>query len=99
LRKREAPDTRLVVEPRILGHVGELRRIRVSGFAFCVFWLSWMFISLGDNLTDTVVTRECAHFVESGPYRFVRDPMYTGVLLPGLALGTRVGRFFPRRAR
>jgi protein-S-isoprenylcysteine O-methyltransferase Ste14 len=67
------------------------RWIGVAGFAFGVFWLSWMFISLGSNLTDTVVTRECAHFVESGPYRFVRNPMYTGILLVGPSLGLALG--------
>src|ERR1700733_1316882 len=68
-----------------------VRWIGVAGFAFSVFWLSWMFISLGSNLTDTVVTRECAHFVESGPYRFVRNPMYSGILLAGLSLGLALG--------
>jgi len=68
-----------------------VRWIGVAGFAFSVFWLSWMFISLGSNLTDTVVTRECAHFVESGPYRFVRNPMYTGILLAGPSLGLALG--------
>ena len=68
-----------------------VRWIGVAGFAFSVFWLSWMFISLGSNLTDTVVTRDCAHFVESGPYRFVRNPMYSGILLVGPSLGLALG--------
>jgi protein-S-isoprenylcysteine O-methyltransferase Ste14 len=70
---------------------GWARWIGVGGFAFSVFWLCWMFTSLGSNLTDTVVTRESAYFVESGPYRFVRNPMYTGVLSVGLSLGLALG--------
>src|SRR4051812_44744874 len=33
-----------------------VRWIGVGGFAFAVTWLIWMFISLGTNLPDTVVT-------------------------------------------
>jgi protein-S-isoprenylcysteine O-methyltransferase Ste14 len=67
------------------------RWIGVAGFALCVCWLIWMFISLGTNLTDTVVTRRAAYFVDSGPYRFVRNPMYTGVLFIGPSLGLALG--------
>jgi protein-S-isoprenylcysteine O-methyltransferase Ste14 len=50
-----------------------------------------MFHALGRNLTDTVVTRRDATFVDSGPYRFVRNPMYTGVLALGITLGLATG--------
>jgi protein-S-isoprenylcysteine O-methyltransferase Ste14 len=68
-----------------------LRWIGVAAFACSVAWLIWMFHTLGRNLTDTVVTRKDAHFVEHGPYRFVRNPMYTGVLMVSLSLGLALG--------
>jgi protein-S-isoprenylcysteine O-methyltransferase Ste14 len=63
----------------------------VAGFACAIAWLLWMFHSLGRNLTDTVVTRRDATFVDHGPYRFVRNPMYTGVLAMALSLGVALG--------
>jgi len=54
-------------------------------------WLAWMFLSLGRNLTDTVVTRREAYFVRHGPYRFVRNPMYTGILVGGISLAAVAG--------
>ena len=63
------------------------RWIGVAGLAGSILWLIWMFHTLGRNLTDTVVTRRDAFFVNYGPYRWVRNPMYTGVLLLGIALG------------
>ena len=68
-----------------------IRWIGVAGYAIGVAWLIWMFISLGSNLTDTVVTRRDAHFVDRGPYRYVRNPMYTGILIAGLSLGLALG--------
>ena len=56
-----------------------------------VAWLLWMFHTLGRNLTDTVVTRRHATFVDYGPYRFVRNPMDTGILMAGLSFGLALG--------
>jgi protein-S-isoprenylcysteine O-methyltransferase Ste14 len=67
------------------------RWVGVAGFACAVVWLLWMFRSLGRNLTDTVVTRQNAYLVMHGPYRLVRNPMYTGVLVIGLSLGLAMG--------
>jgi protein-S-isoprenylcysteine O-methyltransferase Ste14 len=68
-----------------------LRWVGVVGFGCAVAWLIWMFHTLGRNLTDTVVTRRDAYFVDRGPYRFVRNPMYTGVLMIGISLGVALG--------
>ena len=63
----------------------------VACYSVALAWLLWMFHTLGRNLTDTVVTRRNATFVDYGPYRFVRNPMYTGVLMVGLSLGLALG--------
>lgn len=43
-------------------------------------YLYWMFSHLGTNVTDTVVTRRDAYLVSTGPYRWIRHPLYTMVL-------------------
>jgi protein-S-isoprenylcysteine O-methyltransferase Ste14 len=68
-----------------------IRWLGVVGFACAIAWLLWMFKSLGRNLTDTVVTRRNAYLVRHGPYRFVRNPMYTGVLAAAISLGFALG--------
>ena len=67
------------------------RWIGVACFACAVAWLIWMFHTLGRNLTDTVVTRRDATFVDHGPYRYVRNPMYVGILMVGVSLGLAMG--------
>jgi protein-S-isoprenylcysteine O-methyltransferase Ste14 len=68
-----------------------VRWVGVAGLACSVAWLIWMFRALGRNLTDTVVTRRDAKFVNHGPYRLVRNPMYTGILAAGLSIGLALG--------
>jgi protein-S-isoprenylcysteine O-methyltransferase Ste14 len=49
--------------------------------AACALLLTWTLHSLGNNLTDTVVTRTAHTLVTTGPYRGVRHPFYVSVLL------------------
>jgi protein-S-isoprenylcysteine O-methyltransferase Ste14 len=37
----------------------------------------WVFSHLGNNVTPTVATRSLATLVTSGPYRWIRHPLYT----------------------
>lgn len=43
--------------------------------------LVWVFLSLGKNITDTVVTRREHSLVTTGPYRWIRHPFYLAFLL------------------
>ena len=43
--------------------------------------LVWTFRTLGNNLTDTVVTREKHTLVMHGPYRWIRHPLYSAAAL------------------
>ncbi len=47
--------------------------------------LLWTFLTLGPNLTDTVVTRKTHTLVTRGPYRWVRHPFYDSAALCILA--------------
>jgi protein-S-isoprenylcysteine O-methyltransferase Ste14 len=78
-------------EPVTVPITESARWLGVACFGCAVAWLLWMFHTLGRNLTDTVVTRRNATFVDYGPYRFIRNPMYTGILMVGLSLGLVLG--------
>jgi protein-S-isoprenylcysteine O-methyltransferase Ste14 len=54
-----------------------LRWVGVALSVFALFLLYWMFSSLGNNITDTVVTREEHALVTTGPYRWIRHPLYS----------------------
>jgi len=45
------------------------------------FMAYWVFTSLGNNVTPTVVTRKNATLVTHGPYRWIRHPLYLMGLL------------------
>src|ERR1700719_2453850 len=48
----------------------------MSGLAFCL----WARATLGRNWSGTITLKEGHELIERGPYRFVRHPIYTGLL-------------------
>lgn len=43
----------------------------------CVFLIYWMFSSIGKGISPTVATRSEHKLSTSGPYRWIRHPLYT----------------------
>ena len=64
---------------------------RLVGVAICECGLVvtlWARRTLSDNWSFNVVLKQGHELVKSGPYRFVRHPIYAGILL--ICLGTAV---------
>ncbi|HEY5072035.1 MAG TPA: isoprenylcysteine carboxylmethyltransferase family protein [Caulobacteraceae bacterium] len=57
------------------------------GFAFC--W--WARVHLGPLWSGTVTRKADHRIVDSGPYRLVRHPIYTGILIAAAALAAIQG--------
>jgi protein-S-isoprenylcysteine O-methyltransferase Ste14 len=56
--------------------------------------LTWTLSHLGENLTDTVVTRQKHTLVSSGPYAWVRHPFYTSTALAIVANSLATANWF-----
>ena len=56
--------------------------------------LVWTFHTLGPNLTDTVVTRRVHSLVTSGPYRWVRHPLYAATAMTVLGNSLAAANWF-----
>jgi protein-S-isoprenylcysteine O-methyltransferase Ste14 len=54
----------------------------VAGLAFAL----WARVTLGRNWSGVVTLKEGHELVERGPYRFVRHPIYTGMLIMSFAI-------------
>jgi protein-S-isoprenylcysteine O-methyltransferase Ste14 len=57
--------------------------VMVAGLAFAV----WARVHLGTNWSGTVTLKEGHELIRTGPYRNVRHPIYTGILIGFLGSG------------
>lgn len=64
--------------------------LRIVGMVLAtgsVLWLWWVFHTIGSNISETVLIKETHELVTSGPYRWIRHPLYAGALLFLFSLG------------
>ena len=47
----------------------------------CLPAIWWMFVSIGDNISETVLTKRTHVLATHGPYRWIRHPLYAFTLL------------------
>ena len=60
-----------------IGLPESVRWLGVGIGILCVFGIYWLFSSIGSGITPTSATRKQHSLVTSGPYRWVRHPLYT----------------------
>ena len=68
---------------------------RACGAVVCVFGLMvtiWSRWTLGGNWSSEVAFKQGHELVKTGPYRFARHPIYTGLLLMCLGTAVEVGQ-------
>lgn len=68
--------------------------IGAAASAVSVILLVWMFTSLGKNITDSVSIREEHSLVTSGPYRYIRHPLYVFGALLFFSISVIMGSWF-----
>lgn len=78
----QLPDLRLWPRSALPYIVG--LAVLLSGLAFSV----WARVHLGRNWSGNVTVKEGHELIRSGPYRYVRHPIYTGILTG--VLGTAI---------
>lgn len=81
--------------------VGAIRMAPAALFwtAIGVFWLGWLLRNwavrtLGRFFRTTVIVQDDHRLITSGPYRFLRNPSYTGALMMLLGIGLAQGNAF-----
>jgi protein-S-isoprenylcysteine O-methyltransferase Ste14 len=80
-----------LLAPTMLAVPVWVRWVGVALLAASTLVTCWIFRALGANVTRTVVAREGATLVTTGPYRFVRHPLYTNGALAFTALSVAIG--------
>lgn len=77
-----------------IGLPDSIRWLGVAIGILCVFGIYWLFSSIGSGITPTSATRKEHQLVTSGPYRWVRHPLYTVGSSMFIAVGMMADNWF-----
>jgi protein-S-isoprenylcysteine O-methyltransferase Ste14 len=72
----------------------ELRLLGIILGLFVTPMLFWTLKTIGNNITQTIITREKHKLVTTGPYKYIRHPLYTFGSLLFLSLSIISGNWF-----
>jgi len=76
----------------VVSHAGWLRMV---GAAICIYGLCftlWARWTLSGNWSSDVTFKQGHELITTGPYRFVRHPIYTGLLIMSLGTAIEIGQ-------
>jgi protein-S-isoprenylcysteine O-methyltransferase Ste14 len=71
-----------------------IRWLGVGLGILCVLGIYWLFSSIGNSISPTSATRQQHQLVTSGPYRWVRHPLYTVGASMFIAFGMAADNWF-----
>ncbi|HEX6270355.1 MAG TPA: isoprenylcysteine carboxylmethyltransferase family protein [Anaerolineales bacterium] len=71
-----------------------VRWLGVGIGVLCIIGIYWLFSSIGSGITPTSATRKQHTLVTSGPYRWVRHPLYTVGSSMFIAFGMMADNWF-----
>jgi protein-S-isoprenylcysteine O-methyltransferase Ste14 len=60
----------------------------------CLPALWWVLVSIGSNISETILTKSAHQLVMHGPYRWIRHPLYAFALLELLSLALLASNWF-----
>jgi protein-S-isoprenylcysteine O-methyltransferase Ste14 len=86
------PDWLRPMSTRIIPHA---QWVRLVGSAICLYGLFltiWARRTLAGNWSSNVTFKQGHELVRTGPYRYVRHPIYTGLLIMGLGTAVEIGQ-------
>jgi protein-S-isoprenylcysteine O-methyltransferase Ste14 len=71
-----------------------VRWIAVGVAVLCIPLAWWVFRSIGNNISETVLTKRTHQLVSIGPYRWIRHPLYALSMLLLLTLAVMASNWF-----